>query len=344
MGSTEKRCSVCILPGAFPNISFDEQGRCNHCRNTADKKADVAKEKAVYRGKFTGLLETVLNHPGRGDRPYDILMAYSGGKDSTYTLSLLKREFGLRVLALSFDNGFVSQAAMGNIRRVTGSLGVDHILFSPRWDLLKKIFSASARREFYPRKAIERASNICTSCMGIVKAVCLKTAIEMDIPMIGFGWSPGQAPLQSSIMKNNPALVKAAQRAFLGPFTEIAGGDVKAWFLSERHYDEPERFPYNIHPMAWEYYNEETIFREIANLGWTFPADTDSNSTNCLLNALGNHVHVKKYGFNPYAWEIANMVRDGVMTREEGLRKFSEPENREQVETAKRRLGLEEES
>lgn len=343
MPSTERRCTLCILPATFPNISFDEQGRCNYCRKAAGRKTQVSEEKLRYKKKFTELLAAISDHPSRRARPYDILMAYSGGKDSTYTLCLLKRQFGLRVLALSFDNGFVSETAMANIRRVTGSLGVDHILFAPRWDALKQIFSASAREEFYPGKALERASTICTSCMGIVKSVCLKTAIEMDIPMIGYGWSPGQAPLQSSIMKNNPALAKAAQRVFLGTFAQIAGGGTRAWFLNERHYRAPGRFPYNIHPMAWEPYNEETIFKEIEGLGWIFPEDTDSNSTNCLLNALGNHVHLEKYGFHPYIWEISNMVRDGIMTREEGFRKFSAPVNHEQVKIAKRKLGLAEE-
>ena len=32
----------------------------------------------------------------------------SGGKDSTYTLSLLRQRYNLRVLAVTFDNGFIS--------------------------------------------------------------------------------------------------------------------------------------------------------------------------------------------------------------------------------------------
>lgn len=34
-------------------------------------------------------------------------MAYSGGKDSTYTLMVLVRHYRLRVLALTFDSGFM---------------------------------------------------------------------------------------------------------------------------------------------------------------------------------------------------------------------------------------------
>ena len=35
-------------------------------------------------------------------------MCYSGGKDSTYTSIILKNEYKLNILAITFDNGFVS--------------------------------------------------------------------------------------------------------------------------------------------------------------------------------------------------------------------------------------------
>lgn len=267
-------------------------------------------------------------------------MAFSGGKDSTYTLLLLRKKYGLRVLAMSFDNGFISPRALENIKAVTEAVGVDHVLFRPRWDLLRKIFATAAEKELYSKKTLERASTICTSCIGLVKATCLKMAIEQGIPMIGFGWSPGQAPVQSSIMRTNPALLKMTQQAILGPLTRVAGADVGGYFLGERHFAAPERFPWNVHPLAWEHYDEDNIIREIARLGWVMPTDTDSNSSNCLLNAFANEVHMARCGFHPYAWEIANMVREGILSREEGLRKFAEPVSPAWLQLARERLGL----
>jgi hypothetical protein len=165
-------------------------------------------------------------------------------------------------------------------------------------------------------------------------------AVEQDIPMIGFGWSPGQAPVEASIMKNNPSLARMAQQAILGPLREVAGEEVAAYFLDERHYAAPERFPYNVHPMAWEFYNEEMIIRDIRRFGWLAPTDTDSNSSNCLLNAYANDIHVKRYQFHPYVWEIANMVREGVMTREEGYKKIYAQPDDNLVRAAQERLAL----
>ncbi|MEW6110133.1 MAG: hypothetical protein AB1632_13360 [Nitrospirota bacterium] len=253
-------------------------------------------------------------------------------------MSLLKNKYRLRVLAISFDNGFISETSVGNIKRVTDSLGIDHVFFKPKWEILRKVFTAAAEKELFARKTLERASTICTSCMGIVKAVCLKMALEMDIPMIGYGWSPGQAPIQSSIMKTNPSLIRMSQEAILGSLREIAGNEIETYFLGEKHYSDPKKFPYNIHPMAWEFYNEEMIFSEIQKLGWMSPADTDSNSTNCLLNAFANDIHIKRYGFHPYVWEIANMVRAGVMGREDGYRKIYGEQSEGLILTAKLKL------
>ncbi len=329
-------CTRCILPETFPGISFNAEGVCNFCLKFTRNEEAMAEEKKRYGQKFIGLLNDLMGRTE--ERSYDILMAYSGGKDSTYTMSLLKLKYGLQVLAVSFDNGFISEMATDNIKKVTDNLGIDHVFFKPKWEILKKIFSAAKERELYSKKSLERASTICTSCMGMVKSVCLKMSIEQNIPLIGYGWSPGQAPIQSALMKNNPALSRMAQQAVLNPLREVAGEDIDVYFLQERHYSDPEKFPYNVHPMAWEFYNEEMILNEIKKYGWKAPDDTDSNSTNCLLNAYANDIHLKKYRFHPYVWEIANMVRDGVMSRKEGFNKIYSEHSAELVEIAKRKL------
>jgi len=48
------------------------------------------------------------------------------------------------------------------------------------------------------------------------------------------------------------------------------------------------------------------------------PADTDPNSTNCLMNAFANQTHIKQFGFHPYAFEL-QACPNGVMSREEVL-------------------------
>jgi predicted PP-loop superfamily ATPase len=330
-----KICSNCILPDTFPGINFNTGNVCNICNKYEVRKKNIANEKKKYEQKF---LDLFVNLDKPAGRSYDVVMAYSGGKDSTYTMSLFKRKYNLRVLAVSLDNGFISGTSHQNINDVTDKLGIDHVMFKPQWDMLRRIFGYAATEELYSKKTLERASTICTSCIGLVKSICLKTAIEQNIPIIGLGWSPGQAPVQSSIMKNNPALIKMTQKAIKEPLRKVVGDEIDIYFLNEWHYSQFDRFPYNVHPMAWEPYNEHMIIEEIKKLGWMDPKDTDANSSNCLLNAYANEIHIDKYGFHPYVWEIANMVREGIMTREEGFNKIYQGQPSELVEIARKKL------
>jgi len=327
-------CSQCILPSTFPGISFNEDGVCNHCQRNKGEDATAALQEK-YEKKFLSLLEE-----RKTKASYDVIVAYSGGKDSTYTLDVFVNRYNLRVLALTFDNTFISPKALENIGNVCGSLGVDSLIIKPAPQILRKIFKTAATQELYSAKTLERASTICTSCIGMVKGVVLRTAIEKQIPFVGFGWSPGQAPVQSSVMRTNPSLMQGTQKAILGPLRAIAGDTVLPYFVTDEQFAQKELFPWNIHPLAFLHYDEQAITERIHRFGWERPNDTDPNSSNCTLNAFANQVHRTRYDFHPYVWEIANMVRTGVMSREEGIEKIEPPENTEMVFYSRNKLGM----
>ncbi len=330
-------CTRCILPETFPGIKFDEQGICNHCVRDESALAKAPKKKQEYRQRLDELMK---NTKGKA-LSYDAIMAYSGGKDSTYTLKLLREVYGLRILALTFNNHFISPISEENIRKVTDTLQVDSITFRPPWPVMKSLFACTAEKDIFSAPTLLRASSICTACIGLVKSLALKTALEMSIPFVAFGWSPGQAPIQSGIMKTNPALIRQNQSALKKAFPPELGSKLNPHFIPDSYYDEyKERFPYNVHPLAFFDYDEERIKKELKELGWQDPSDTDTNSTNCLLNAFANNCHLKRHNFHPYVWEIANMVRQGVMGRDEGIEKIYSDQDQDMVAYARERLSL----
>ena len=140
-------------------------------------------------------------------------------------------------------------------------------------------------------------------------------------------------------MRTNPSMIRVTQNTVFKPLFERFGEEVAPYFLNEAELEGPERFPYNVHPLAFLDYNEERIIERIAELGWQPPDDTDPNSTNCLLNAFANQVHEKQFGYNPYMFEIANMVRIGILSRDEGMKRFSTAPPSEYVERIRKILG-----
>ena len=322
------------MPENFPGITFDKNGVCSFCRQRLPE-AELRQLKKQYKNRFLSLIRTVA---GKGD--YDVLMCYSGGKDSTYTLGLLRNEYKLRVLAFTFDNGFIPERTYLNIRNAVEKLDVDHIIFKARFSVLKKIFKTAARKSLYPAKALERASTICTSCMAFIKYLSLRIAIEKRIPCIAFGWSPGQAPVTSSVLKIDPAMICRMEKVLKGPLAGIVGNDIGPYFLNDEQYSRPERFPCFVHPLAFVHYDEKKILRAIQKFGWRKPYGVDLNATNCLLNSFADEAHIAKYGFHPYLLEIAGFVRDGYMKRSDGLRHLPVRKNKKIVDMVKRRLGL----
>lgn len=308
-----KLCTRCILPENFPGIRFDEAGVCQFCQRAPSPEA-LAQQQARLRDQFNQLVERVREREG-----HHCVMSWSGGKDSTYTLWLLKEKYGLRPLAFTLDNGFTSSAALKNMRVVSDNLGVDHILIKPRFDLLKQIFVAFTKPGIYPPRALERASAICNACMSLAKGMSLRLALERNIPIMAHGWSPGQIPLASAVHQTNPQMLRATLHTMRKPLEAVVGDQIAPYFPEEYHLEKAQEFPYNVSPLAFLEYNEEEAVRRIQVLGWERPQDTDPNSTNCLLNSFANLVHVKQMGYHPYAMELAGLVRNGYMTREEAL-------------------------
>ena len=60
------------------------------------------------RKNFEHLMATIRENSR--DKPYDCVVGISGGRDSTYTLYLLKK-MGLRPLAVYFNDGFSNPVA-----------------------------------------------------------------------------------------------------------------------------------------------------------------------------------------------------------------------------------------
>jgi tRNA(Ile)-lysidine synthase TilS/MesJ len=55
----------------------------------------------------------------------------SGGKDSTYILHLAVNIYNLKAIAMTYDNGFMSELSLDNINNAVAITKVDHIFLKP---------------------------------------------------------------------------------------------------------------------------------------------------------------------------------------------------------------------
>ncbi len=318
MNTTVSRCTRCVLSKEFPKIAFDENGVCNFCRNEMfyTLGTDV-----IDSSKKT-IAELLDAH--RGTSSYDAVMCFSGGKDSTYTLMLSVKKYGLKVLAFTLDNGFISPVSFQNITRVVDSLGVDHVTLRPSLNNLKAIIRASALHPIYNPKTLTRISSICNSCISIVNMTALKFALEKRIPFIVAGFTLGQIPANSIVFKNNYQFLEESREQSLSKLRDEAGSCVDDYFcIDPKLLSESSRFPYNLNLLCLEDITESEILNRIQEFGWIAPKDVDGCSSNCRLNTFNNYVHEKQFGYSPYELELSHLIRKGQLTRDEALQKIN---------------------
>jgi glutamine---fructose-6-phosphate transaminase (isomerizing) len=114
-----RRCSKCALPETFPYIYFDHDGVCNYCHTY--EPIEVLDDAEVFQ-----MLE---KHRRTDDEP-DSIVAFSGGRDSSYGLHLMVEKYGMRPMAYTYDWGMVTDLARRNQARMCGKLGIEHIWIS----------------------------------------------------------------------------------------------------------------------------------------------------------------------------------------------------------------------
>ena len=110
-------CSKCILPEMMPLIEFDGDGVCNYCRNW---------ETWPLKGRDE--LEKLLAPYRKGNGDPDCVIGFSGGRDSSYALHVLKEDFGMNPVAFTYDWAVVTDIARRNQARMVGALGVEHVI------------------------------------------------------------------------------------------------------------------------------------------------------------------------------------------------------------------------
>jgi len=114
-----------------PEIVFDENGVCNHCKQYDARVANEVFPGEEGRRRLAQIVDKI-KADGAG-REYDCVAGVSGGADSTTVVWAAKR-LGLRPLAVHFDNGWNSELAVANIRAVLERLEIDLTTYVVDWE------------------------------------------------------------------------------------------------------------------------------------------------------------------------------------------------------------------
>lgn len=138
--TTIQICTRCIYDERVSYIKFDEEGVCNYCKQTDTLVEEYGTGQDKGMKELMRLIEDIKK-AGKGKK-YDCVVGVSGGTDSSFMV-VKALEWGLRPLAVHYDNTWNSSIATENIRKVLGKLKVDlftHVVDNKESDDIFKAF------------------------------------------------------------------------------------------------------------------------------------------------------------------------------------------------------------
>lgn len=315
-----RRCLRCILPETMPFIRFDEQGICQWCRNH---------QPLALKGSES--LERILASYRRKDGKPDCLVAFSGGRDSSYGLHLLKRELGMHPVAFTYDWGMVTDLARRNQARLCGALGVEQILVAD--DMRLKRRNIRLNLEAWLRKPhlgmlpllmagdkhfFTHANRIGRE-MGIELIVFFENPYEQTRFKTGFlGVEEKVGRVYDLKFLQSLQLAMAYGREFLKNPGYINASllDTFKAFIASYGKAHPYLFPFQFLP--WRESEVDAVL--LNQYGWETSPDSPSTwRIGDGTAAFYNYVYHTVAGFTEFDTFRSNLVREGCMTREVAL-------------------------
>jgi len=314
------RCSRCILPETFPGIRFDSEGVCDICR-----------EYVLFHPYGHDQLEKLCDRYRKNDGSPDCILAFSGGRDSSYALHYLKSVLGMNPVTYTYDWGLVTPLARRNIARMCGKLGVENILVSA--DIPKKrsyvkknveawlkrpelgmvtLFMAGDKEFFYHPKKIQKD-------MGIDLVFFASNRMEQTNFKSAFcgvddrnGWYSSVSAFQKIKMLKyfiinflkNPSYFNSSLFDTMFSF-------YCAYILRHDHKDFYDYIPW-----------KENVIMNTLKQEYNWEVETSSEITWRIGDgtaAFYNYIYLTFAGFTEHDTLRSNQIRQGMITREEAL-------------------------
>lgn len=304
------------MPDTRPRIVFDEEGVCNACRH-ADRKREIN-----WEDRKKEFLEIVDKYR-TGSSPWDCVVPWSGGKDSSSIAYKLKFEFGLNPLLVTFSPMIPNEVGMRN-REALSRQGFDHIYVRPNQKVMRRL----GRRFF-----IERGNQKVCWDAG-VNVIPVLMAVKFGIKLIFYA-EHGESEYGGKVIHEESTKIR--------DFTEVIehqiGDDPRNWVDEEITLKELQPYVYpdpteiekaGIKALYFAYffrwsmlenytYIKDKISFETCPYGRTQGTFTNFDSLDDKTDELYYHMQYVKFGFGRATRDACRMIQNNQMSRAEGL-------------------------
>ncbi len=315
-----KLCTKCVQPDTRPGIYFNEEGVCGACLYAEDVKKNID-----WKSREKELREIAQWAKKNAKGDYDCIVGVSGGKDSLFQALYARDRLGLRPLLVNCEPEGITDIGRKNIENLK-NLGFDTISIRPNPAILKKLIKKDFYEFLNPVKVTEFP----------LFAVSYIMADQFNVPLVVQGENPALTlgVRNKGFGENDDALnTNKGDTLSTGWERYITDGVTKRdlyWY----HYDEEKIRKKGIRAIWLQYYAKE----------WSTPGNAKFSVGHGLTvrpkgfnpNDIGTYVNYSqldsdlvqvnqllkyvKFGFGQCTDHACYDIREGLITREEGLK------------------------
>jgi hypothetical protein len=326
----KRTCTLCTNDDyRLPGLEFDEKGVCGFCQVYSN--TDATKVRHIIMGDCLAPERVVEEARAVGTSRFDILIGYTGGKDSSFLLWYFAKKLKARVLAFTWDFPFMSETALKNQR--AARMALPNVEFVTRWFPL----------DTFRKTTLQQLDATATPCLchmfGYIGGYA--TAFAEKIPYIVNGAEDAQAMIDSynwpsgtDLDHPDPLARSLFQMRTLRSWAKGLGPEFNSLFKDLwEALDHPEGrvWPHGVRVHSAPLYGTwekvaETIGKD---LGWSRPPQQKGLlHTSCRVECFKDHGHVLLGQNSPayphHAYQIGAAVFEGLMTREQGFEALKE--------------------
>lgn len=303
-------------------IGFDDQGVCDACRYHETKEKQISWEK-----REQALIKLFDQHR-RNDGGYDVIVPGSGGKDSAYTSHILKYKYGMNPLTVTWAPHKYTEIGWKNFENWIHVGGLDNMLFTPNGRLHRYLTQQAFLNLLHPFQPFIVGQRIIGPAM----------AAKFGVKLVMYGENQAE-------YGNNPDdnYVPTMDRKFFSvgnPEEMILGGKPVKDIISEGQFKLNDFAPYippsadyleskgvEVHYLGYylKWDPQECYYYAVENTG--FQANSErTEGTYSKYSSIDDRIDMFhyfttliKFGIGRATYDAAQEIRNGKITREEGV-------------------------
>jgi N-acetyl sugar amidotransferase len=311
-----KFCKKCTVSNQRPRITFDEHGICSACNYAEYKRTKI--DWKLREAELAAL----CNKHRKGNGEYDVVVPCSGGKDGSFVAHQLKYKYGMNPLAVTWAPLKASAIGRQNLDAFIAS-GFNHILGTPNPQVTKKLTHLSFKHLGDPFQPFIYGQTNFPLHMAVKHGVQLIMYGENG--EVEYGGDMKNALRPTRDIKDHDrhyfsglppefwiehGVSLADLYSFMAPkFEEIKNNNTEIHFLGYYKFWDPQENYYYCH--------EHTGFT--ANTERSEGTYSKYASLDDEIDGFHYHLSYIKFGIGRTTSDAAHEIRDGKITRDEGV-------------------------